>query len=418
MMDRTAFNRLVRDGLSNLCDYAALEAHPLASVFPVPPDQRISRAEHLRHLLLRAIERLQPPDRERSIRRVEWRPYLILHGRYVEGLSLQELQARLSLSERHLRREHSRALRAVAAWLWDQAFPGRRASADRGAHPERWIDNFRGFEIAREPLDIAEVVRGVAETLRRRVQGEGVALRLALPDEIPPILADRVILRQVLLTLLSTALDVRCEGDIIIGTGVQPAQVALWVEFHVAGPSLLAAGEDEASLETARYWAQRLGIALQAVQPPRASPGPARLILSLPRVGQRVVMVVDDQEPAIRMFRRYLSRSNVRVVGVQEPDQVLPAARQLQPHAVTLDVMMPTMDGWEILQALQADPETRHIPVVVCSVWDEPELAFSLGAAGFLKKPITQRDLLGALARLRLLDMPPGSPPGGTSGQT
>jgi CheY-like chemotaxis protein len=65
---------------------------------------------------------------------------------------------------------------------------------------------------------------------------------------------------------------------------------------------------------------------------------------------------------------------------------------------------MPTMDGWEILQALQADPETRHIPVIVCSVWDEPELAFSLGAADFLKKPITQRDLLDALVRLKLLD--------------
>ena len=116
------------------------------------------------------------------------------------------------------------------------------------------------------------------------------------------------------------------------------------------------------------------------------------------------------------MFRRYLSRSNVRVIGIQEPDRVLPLARQWQPQAITLDVMMPTMDGWEILQALQADPETRHIPVIICSVWDEPELAFSLGAADFLKKPITQKDLLRTLARLKSLDMPDGSnrevPPG------
>jgi CheY-like chemotaxis protein len=418
MIDRTEFNRLVRDGLSNLCDYAALETHALASVFPIPPGQRRSRAEHLRHLLLHAIEKLQPPDRECSVGSVEWRPYLILHGRYVEGLSLQELQTRLSLSDRQLRREHSRALRAVAAWLWDQAFPGRRASEDQGTQPERWSNSFRAFEIAREPLDLAEVVRGVAGTLHRRVQGEGVELHLVLPEELPPALADRVILRQILLTLLSYALDVRRDGDIAIGTDVRAGQVALWIQFQVDDPSSLATEEEETSLEAARYWAQRLNVTLEAIQPPGAQAGSVRLALSLPRAGQLVVMVVDDQVPAIRMFQRYLSRSNIRVVGVQEPDQVLPSARQLQPQAVTLDVMMPTMDGWEILQALQADPETRHIPVIVCSVWDEPELAFSLGAADFLKKPITQRDLLGALARLRLLDMPPGSSPGNTSGQT
>jgi Amt family ammonium transporter len=75
---------------------------------------------------------------------------------------------------------------------------------------------------------------------------------------------------------------------------------------------------------------------------------------------------------------------------------------------------MPTMDGWEILQALQANPETRDIPVIVCSVWDEPELAYSLGATYFLKKPISQRDLWAALARLGLLDTLGGSLPAGT----
>jgi CheY-like chemotaxis protein len=115
-----------------------------------------------------------------------------------------------------------------------------------------------------------------------------------------------------------------------------------------------------------------------------------------------VALVVDDQETALRMFHRYLSQTNLKVIGVKEPNQVLPLARQLQPQVITLDVMMPTMDGWEILQTLQTDPETQHIPVIVCSVWDEPELAFSLGAIDFLRKPITRKDLLAALERLKL----------------
>jgi CheY-like chemotaxis protein len=416
MIERTEFNRLVRDGLSNLYDTAALETHPLASVFPAPPDLHTSRAEHLRRILLHAIEMLQPPDRERSIGCVAWRPYLVLHGRYVEGLSLQELQTRLSLSDRQLRREHSRALRAASTWLWDQAFPGREGARGERADRERWSINFRAFEIAREPLDIAEVVRGVASTLHRRVQSEGVELQLALSDELPAVLADRVILRQILLSLFSYALDVRCEGNISISAEVEVGQVTLWIQFQVGAPSSPGASEEEMTLEAARYWAQRLDVTLREI-PPSGASSVARLSLSLPRADQSLVLVVDDQEPAIRMFRRYLSRSHVRVVGVQEPGQVLPLARQLQPQAITLDVMMPTMDGWEILQALRADPETRHIPVIVCSVWDEPELATSLGAAEFLKKPITQKDLLGALIRLKLLDTPVGPYQGGTAGQ-
>ena len=72
-------------------------------------------------------------------------------------------------------------------------------------------------------------------------------------------------------------------------------------------------------------------------------------------------------------------------------------ARAQQPGIITIDLMMPGRDGWELLQALRAQPETVTIPVIVCSVLDEPELARSLGAQGCLKKPAGQVDLLQAL---------------------
>jgi len=132
-------------------------------------------------------------------------------------------------------------------------------------------------------------------------------------------------------------------------------------------------------------------------------PGVGELTLSLPSADESLLLVVDDQETALRMFQRYLSHTNLRLMGVRDGCEVLPLARRLQPQAITLDVMMPNMDGWEVLQSLQADPATCHIPVIVCSVWEEPELASSLGAADFLGKPIKQKDLLAALARLDLL---------------
>jgi len=407
-MNRAEFDQLVRDALANLYDFVALETHPLAALLPKPPGQPKSRAGFLREYLLAAIEGLRPPDREYTAGAVEWRPYLILHGRYVEGLSLRELQDRLCLSERQLRREHSRALQAIATLMWDQALPEQVASerpAEAKVGSRRWDNNLTAFEPTLEPLNLVEVTHSVARTLQRRLEHEGMELRLTLPSVLPPILADRVILRQILFCLLDWALDVRSEGAMTIGAEVQTAQVSLEIRFRI--DLSLATDVEDDPLEAARYWAQRLGANLQQTFDREASL--ARLVLALPCADQPVVLVVDDQEPAVRMFRRFLSHTNLRVVGVQEGAKVLPMARQLQPQAITLDIMMPTIDGWEILQALQADPETRHIPVIVCSVWDEPELASSLGAAAFLKKPITQKDLLDALVRLGLPDILAGS---------
>jgi CheY-like chemotaxis protein len=406
MIDRPEFERLVKDTLTNIHNYAVLETHPLASLFSPPPDQQTSRGEHLRHLLLQAIDRLQPPERTPSTISIEWRPYLILKDRYVEGLTLDELKSRLSLSGRQLRREHGRALRAVVTLLWDQALPESIDSEDEETGPEKeWDSDFRAFEITQESLELTEVVREIASIFQQRMQSEDVELRLELPEELPPVLADRIILRQIILSLFSYALHVQSGQIITAGAETIEDQVSFWIQTQVDEEEIFTlAGEEigDTSLESARYWCQRLGATFQEISPADHEAGLAELVFSLPRIEQGMALVVDDQKTAIRMFRRYLERTNLKVVGVKEPEEVLPLARQLQPQVITLDVMMPTIDGWEILQALQTDPETEHIPVIVCSVWDEPELAYSLGAVDFLRKPISQKDLLEALARLNL----------------
>jgi CheY-like chemotaxis protein len=407
MTDRTEFERLVKDALTNIHNYAVLETHPLVSLFSPPPDQQTSRGEHLRHLLLQAIDRLQPPERMPSTISIEWRPYLILKGRYVEGLTLDELKSRLSLSGRQLRREHGRALRAVVTLLWDQAFPESIDSEEEGGTglEGEWDSDFSAFEITQESLDLTEVVREIASIFQQRMQSENVELRLELPEELPSVLADRIILRQIILSLFSYALQVQSGQIITAGAGAKGDQVSFWIQTQVDEEEIFfLEGEEigDTSLESARYWCQRLGATFQEISPADHEAGLAELVFSLPRIEQGVALVVDDQKTAIRMFRRYLERTNLKVVGVKEPEEVLPLARQLQPQVITLDVMMPTIDGWEILQALQTDPETQHIPVIVCSVWDEPELAYSLGAVDFLRKPISQKDLLDALARLDL----------------
>jgi CheY-like chemotaxis protein len=334
----------------------------------------------------------------------------------VEGLSLLDLAARLALSERQLRREHSRALQALALRLWDRLTPPQRAMPLPALRLERGPEaptESAAYPLIPRPVALDELLAGVAATFQPYAQAEGVALRLSLPDGLPPVLGDRVLLRSILLSLLRHAASYEPEGPILLCAEARSGGAELAIEFCPTESARTEQTEGPA-WAAAQDWAAQLGATLSEVRPQLLQEKPLqRWTLTLPQAAQPVLLVVDDQPSAINLFRRYLSRNAFQVVGVTEPQQTLPASQQLRPAAIILDVMMPTVDGWEILQALRADPLTQQIPVIVCSVWDEPELASALGATLFLKKPVTKRDLLAALARLWLVEPPAGSPPGG-----
>jgi CheY-like chemotaxis protein len=114
----------------------------------------------------------------------------------------------------------------------------------------------------------------------------------------------------------------------------------------------------------------------------------------------KVVLCVEDDEGVITLFRRYLSRQGYQVIGLADSKRALEEAKRLRPYAITLDVMMPDKDGWQVIQELKADPETNHIPVIICSIVAEKGRGMSLGAADYLVKPILEQDLLAALEQL------------------
>jgi CheY-like chemotaxis protein len=125
-------------------------------------------------------------------------------------------------------------------------------------------------------------------------------------------------------------------------------------------------------------------------------------VLEQPKMkpGQKLVLCVDDDEGVITLFRRYLGKQGYQVAGLTDGIAVVEQARQLQPFAITLDVLMPNKDGWQIIQELKTDPETRHIPVIMCTIMSEEERGLTLGASDYLVKPILEQDLLAALERL------------------
>jgi signal transduction histidine kinase/CheY-like chemotaxis protein/CHASE3 domain sensor protein len=114
------------------------------------------------------------------------------------------------------------------------------------------------------------------------------------------------------------------------------------------------------------------------------------------------VLVIDDDATSANLLRAQLQAHGYRVDVALEPLQGLALAKSLQPEAIILDVLMPGLDGWEMLARLKEHERTRHIPVVIVSITDEPRRGFALGAAQVLLKPVAKEELLAALAASRL----------------
>jgi CheY-like chemotaxis protein len=132
----------------------------------------------------------------------------------------------------------------------------------------------------------------------------------------------------------------------------------------------------------------------------RAGPSVVGFDVRLPVSSQPTVLVVDDNEDVLQLFQRYLGPYHYRVVTAQTAQEALDKAKRLQPHAITLDLMLPGQDGWSLLSTLLNQPGTRQIPIIVCSVLRQRDLALMLGATAFLEKPITEQALVSTLKAL------------------
>ena len=113
---------------------------------------------------------------------------------------------------------------------------------------------------------------------------------------------------------------------------------------------------------------------------------------------REAITTVEDSEEIVGFYRRYLERHGYQVVNLTEGERVPLWVRELSPFAVLLDVNLPDIDGWQVLENLKTSRETAHVPVIICSIVDEEAKGLSLGAAAYLTKPILEDELLQAMA--------------------
>jgi CheY-like chemotaxis protein len=112
-----------------------------------------------------------------------------------------------------------------------------------------------------------------------------------------------------------------------------------------------------------------------------------------------VVLVIDDDPNVSDLLRRSLAKDGFRVEHASNGEQGLQLARALRPDAITLDVMMPDMDGWQVISRLKSDPELADIPVIMLTIVDDRKAGFAMGATDYLTKPFDRERLTAVLNR-------------------
>ena len=388
---RTITREEVHEALASLNDNISLSCARLIAHFPrvgaiVAIDDR---ANEIRAILLRAIEVLRPPHRL-PFGSPASRSYEVLCLRYVSSMSIEQVCEEMSLSRRQVQRDLQLAEYKLADVLNTSLVAER--SGHGGAEGSPLGDELT--QLATEPsrLRLHEVLHGAMSLLTPLTDRLGVTVALSPPEGAPVIvIADLSVLKQLLVQLLGLATRTAIDRRVTVSTEAHEDTAAVVVTFR-CDPLQLQANR----LEDLQQIASSQGIQCDFSI---VSPGLAEMRMQLRRVKPATVLVVEDNPSAVELYRRYLSAGDWEVRHLDDPRATFEVARAVRPDVIVLDIMMPKMDGWSVLGLLLRRPETAGIPVMVCSVVDEPELGLALGARSYLRKPVSREQFVAAVER-------------------
>ncbi|MDF1602599.1 GAF domain-containing hybrid sensor histidine kinase/response regulator [Nocardioides sp. YIM 152315] len=287
------------------------------------------------------------------------------------------------------------------------------------------------MELEYSSFDLPTILDEAGGMLRERASGRGVDLRIEAAPDVGAVYSDQLRLKQVLLNLMTNAVKFTGEGgSVVVRAERRPAELDITVtdtgvgvpeddrerifeSFQQGGRGSpreegtglgLTLSRRLVELLGGRMWLESevgvgstFGFSLPAQRPPQ-EPGAETGAGPHAYVGH--VVIVEDDRPSLDLFTAYLSAAALRVTPARDGPSGLEAVRRGRPDAVLLDIRLPGIDGWAVLEALQADPGTRDIPVIVVSIVDERSRGAALGAADYLVKPVSREALLGALSRV------------------
>lgn len=314
-----------------------------------------------------------------------------------------------------------------------------------------------------ENVNLVDIIKGVMSTTVGLVKDKSIQLIQEIDEPLPLLQVDPTKIRQVLLNLLSNAAKFTEKGSITVQARAQVNSQGL-PEVYVAvvdtGPGIArenqgklfkAFSQVDGSL-TRKTGGSGLGLSIcqhliqmhagqiglesepdkgstfyfilpveTGATTPITAPilshptgikptAIADVMQDEPRQ-QAILLAIEPDTQITELYRRFLAQLQIKVISFSDLNQAADLARKIKPELITLDVGMQTapgasqnpLDGWKLLHTLKTDPQTRHIPVVICSMLDEEEKARRLGADGYLLKPILADDLVKIVQELSIL---------------
>ena len=284
-----------------------------------------------------------------------------------------------------------------------------------------------------ESFDLQNLVNDVVNTIRPMIEQNQNEVEVRFNQLPNQMYADSTKIRQILFNLLSNASKFTENGKITLTVNVDNCDNAQMVRFEVID-SGIGMTEDQLtrvfdefsqadSSTTRKYGGTGLGLAISkrfctmlggsmsvesalnkgsnfTVMIPLAvaekTDGELSIEKDVPASG-KTVLVIDDDGTMHDLLRRFLVKDGFHVISAMSGEQGIKSAKELHPDVITLDVLMPGMDGWAVLKALKLDKETRNIPIIMLTMMDEKNLGFSLGATKYINKPVERNNLLSTI---------------------
>jgi signal transduction histidine kinase/CheY-like chemotaxis protein len=297
------------------------------------------------------------------------------------------------------------------------------------------------LELSPETVTLAPLLEDVIGTARQLAEQNKNRLVLEAAENLGRLTVDPMRLRQILLNLLSNACKFTKQGEVALRVR-RVVDGQNWIEMAVADTGIGMTPEQQAKLfeefsqadsSTARrYGGTGLGLAITrklarmmggdvmvtsesgkgsvfTLRLPASADLPAKAATG--SNGSRTVrtdcvLVIDDDATARELISDHLKAEGFSVVTAAGGVEGLKLAKELRPTVITLDVMMPDLDGWSVLTTLRQDPELADIPVIMVTIVDEQRRGIALGAAGYLSKPIDREQLHQLVSRFRAASPP------------
>ncbi len=293
-----------------------------------------------------------------------------------------------------------------------------------------------------ETFDIAPMIQNVVDTITPLVEKNANTLEVHCADDLGAMRADLTKVRQALFNLLSNASKFTERGTIALGANREMVDGAAWIKFRVSDTGIGMTPEQMGKLfeaftqveasTTRKYGGTGLGLAISQkfcqmmggdvtvesalgqgstftillpaqVVDPEAAPAPRPEEIPAAAVptteGAPTVLVIDDDPRVHDLMQRFLSKQGLQMVAALDGEEGLRLAKTVRPTVITLDVLMPGMDGWAVLSALKSDPELTDIPVTMITIMDETQMGYALGATDYLHKPIEWKRLASILQK-------------------